>query len=187
MFRRSNVTSDLNLPMSYLKERVCQAVEAEIQNEIKDFEITDEEYIDISSKFWERFYSCCEQYNVKACQPIGLVIMESVEGVCIVKKSAFSLLRPCETLEHLMLGGDTVDVDQMCVNDVKWSGPSESKSYKGMAQLVNILAMLDQHILEDINTDFDNKLYQLQIPNEVASQIAFDMLSMEYDETVRIG
>lgn len=100
MFKRSNVLFDVNLPLTVLKDRVCQAVESEIQNEVIDYEISDDEYIDIATRYWERFYSCCEQYHLKSCQPIGLVLLEAMDAICVVKKNAFSLLRPCEILEH---------------------------------------------------------------------------------------
>lgn len=47
MFRRSNILSDPNLPISILKDRVCQAVEQEVQNEISEYEMTDEEYVEV--------------------------------------------------------------------------------------------------------------------------------------------
>lgn len=182
MFRRANILADSNLPMPFLKDRVCEAIESEIQNEIKDFEITDEEYIDISLKFWERFYSCCEQYHIKALQPLGLITMDAVGAVCVIKKNAFSLLRPCEPLEHLMLTGDATDELQHLFGEMM--SIEEPKLYQGLVQLVSILALLDQHIGDDIKTDIDNKLYQLQIPNAIMGKIVSDMMSTEYDETV---
>lgn len=177
MFRRSNVLYDPNLSMSTLKDRVCQAIETEIQNEIKDFEVTDEEYIEISSKFWERFYSCCEQYHVKASQPIGLIIMDSMDGVCIVKKNTFSLLRPCEPLEHLMLTGEKFEFTIANANE-------SGRKFYDLIQLVSILSILEHHILVEIKTDIDMKLYELYIPNAVISKLVTDMLSSDVDENV---
>lgn len=183
MFRRSNTLSDPNLTMAVLKDRVCQAVETEIQNEITDFEITDEEYIDISSKFWERFYSCCEQYHIKSCQPIGLVVLDAVGAVCIVKKRAFSLLRPCDPLEQLMLSGDgdLNESEQFTALPLLVNDP---KRCEDLVKLVSILAMLEHNILEDVKRDIHNKLYQLQIPNAVVETLVADMMSNEYDENV---
>lgn len=166
MFRRSNILSDPNLPISILKDRVCQAVEQEVQNEISEYEMTDEEYVDVSAKHWEAFYLRCEQYQEKSCQPIGLVIMQSVGAVCIVKKTSFSLLRPCDTLEHVMIAGDTVEIDLD----------------QDIVKLVSVLAMLEQPILEDIKREIDNKMYYLQIPNVVTEKFVSDMLSKDDDE-----
>lgn len=185
MFRRAQVLTASNLPMHFLKDRVCQAIETEIQNEIKDFEITDEEYIDISLKFWERFYSCCEQYHIKAQQPLGLVTMDAVGAVCVVKKNAFSLLRPCEPLEHLMLTGDSSEKLQHIF--AQMTSVDEPKLYQDLVQLVSVLALLDQHIGDDIKTEIDNKLYQLQIPNAIMGKMVSDMMSTEYDETVAMN
>ncbi|XP_037026302.1 nuclear pore complex protein Nup160 homolog isoform X2 [Bradysia coprophila] len=165
MFRRSNILSDPNLPISILKDRVCQAVEQEVQNEISEYEMTDEEYVEVSAKHWEAFYLRCEQYQEKSCQPIGLVIMQSVGAVCIVKKTSFSLLRPCDTLEHVMIAGDSVEIDLD----------------EDIVKLVSVLAMLEQPILEDIKREIDNKMYYLHIPNVVIEKFVSDMLSKDDD------
>lgn len=165
MFRRSNILSDPNLPISILKDRVCQAVEQEVQNEISEYEMTDEEYVEVSAKHWEAFYLRCEQYQEKSCQPIGLVVMQSVGAVCIVKKTSFSLLRPCDTLEHIMIAGDTVEIDLDA----------------DIVRLVSVLAMLEQPILEDIKREIDNKMYYLHIPNVVIEKFVSDMLSKDDD------
>lgn len=181
MFRRSNILSDPNVSMAVLKDRVCHAVETEIQNEINDFEITDEEYIEISSKFWEHFYSCCEQYHIKACQPIGLVIMESVGAVCIVKKSTFSLLRPCEPLEHFMLVGQDMDLDHLYGST---SLALESDRYQDLIKLVSILSLLENQLPDEYKKDISDKLYYLEMPNIIVSTLVSEMLGSEYEENV---
>ena len=182
MFRRSNILTDTNLSITMLKDRVCQAVETEIQNEINDFDITDEECIDISSKFWERFYSCCEQYHVKSCQPLGLVNFSSVGAICIVKKSAFSLLRPCDSLEHLMLAGGNAEID----NVLSTSLATNLQSSEDLIKLVSILAMLEHCVPDEIKRDIQNKLYQLQMPDEIVAELVTDLLSRSYDDSVCI-
>jgi len=179
MFRRSNIYPDTNLPITILKDRVCQAVETEIQNEIKDYELNDEEYIEISTRFWEKFYSCCEQYHLKATQPIGLLLMESESGVCIIKKNAFSLLRPCESLEHLMLSGDSSTPEQLSGTQLG----NNQKLCSDLVQIIQILTMIEHQISDDIKNDIDKKLYQLQMPNIVVSKLVKEMLTKEYDET----
>lgn len=185
MFRRSNVLSDPNVSMAVLKDRVCHAVETEIQNEINDFEITDEEYIDISSKFWESFYSCCEQYHMKSCQPIGLVIMESVGAVCIVKKSTFSLLRPCEPLEHLMLVGNDGEIDNLNGTSLAQSS-GQANMFQDLEKLVSILTLLENQLPYDCKKDIYDKLYYLEMPNVIVSTLVSEMLGSEYEESVRV-
>lgn len=178
MFRRSTILADATVPLAVLKERVCVAVETEIQNEISDFDITDEEYIDISSKFWERFYSCCEQYHCKSVQPIGLVLQPSMGSICIVKKSSFSLLRPCDLLEHLMLFSR--DVDQgLDSGEVLAPTPQQD-----IVRLVAVLVLLEAQMPDELKRDIHDRLYQLQMPNVVVEALISDMLSTEYDDTV---
>lgn len=186
MFRRSGFSADTNLPMTVLKDRVCQAIETEIQNEANGFDITDEEYIDISSKYWERFYSCCEQYHVKQCQPIGLFSLASVGAVCVVKKATFSLLRPVELLEHLMLSGDEavseVEYGSGTGNAILETLGVDVQSGRDVVKLVGILAELETHLDEDIKKDVHDRLYQLQMPNVVVAEL----MSGEFGENVSI-
>lgn len=177
MFLRSTILDDATVPLAVLKERVCVAVETEIQNEINDFDITDEEYIDISSKFWERFYSCCEQYHCKSVQPIGLVLQPQMSTICIVKKSSFSLLRPCDILEHLMLssrdGAENEDEDG-----------SDAAANQDIVRLVAVLVLLEAQMPDELKRDIHDRLYQLQMPNVIVEAVISDMLSTEYDDMV---
>lgn len=172
MFRRSNILSDSNVPLSALKDRVCYAVEMEVKNELKDFDVTDELYIETSFKAWDRFYSCCEQYHIKATQPIGLVNLDSIGAVAIIKKNAFSLLRPCELLEHLMLLGENVEF----VNDLTIDDEVNSED---LVKLIATLSLLEQNVSDESKAEIDTKLYELNTPNELISQLLSD-----YDQNV---
>lgn len=186
MFRRSNVAADANLTMAVLRDRVCQAIEAEMQNEVNGFDITDEEYIDISAKYWERFYSCCEQYHIKMCQPIGLFAMGSVGAVCVVKKATFSLLRPCELLEHLMLSGEDAvgeaELGSGQGSDVLAALGVNVQNGRDLVRLVGVLAELESQLDEEVKKTVHDRLYQLQMPNIVVAEL----LSGEFEENVCI-
>ncbi|XP_055713609.1 nuclear pore complex protein Nup160 homolog [Phlebotomus papatasi] len=181
-FRRSNILPDTNYPINLLKDRVCNAVATEIENEIRGLELPDEEYIEISLQFWERFYSCCEQYHMKACQPIGLIPLEleSLETVCIVKKNMFSLLRQCEFLEHCMLSGsqDAEDLGQ-----IPKDFAGNSQKMDNLMKLVTILADIEQQIPDEDKLDIDRRLYQLQMPINIVDKLVEDMLAGEHDKT----
>ncbi|XP_055383036.1 nuclear pore complex protein Nup160 homolog [Condylostylus longicornis] len=173
MFRRSNNLFDPNISMHILKDRVCQAVEAEIQNEIKEYEIADDEYVEIATRFWEKFYSCCEQYHMKASQPIGLVLLASIDVVCVVKKNTFSLLRPCETLEHLMIVGENIELS----NFVFTHFDGNKRAGEDLINLVKILSQIEQWLPEDVKLDFDKKLQQLEMPDVVIADLVNEILS----------
>lgn len=168
MFRRSNVLSDPNVPLTALKDRVCYAVEQEVQNELKDCDdVSVDTYIDTSFQAWERFFSCCEQYHVKATQPIGLVNLESIGAVAVIKKSAFSLLRPCELLEHLMLMGENASfAPELTLED--------DINPEDVVKLISCLAALEQHISDESKAEIDTKLYELNTPNELIAQLLSD-------------
>lgn len=184
MFRRSTIITHDALSMGVLKDRVCQNVEMEIQNEIKDFDITDEEYIDISSKIWERFYSCCEQYHIKATQPLGLIIMESMGSVCLVKKHSFSVLRPCEILEHLMMSNTSDDGYEMNFLQDSSFVTENLQADDDVMRLVSALVMLQNQIPDEIKKTIHDRLYQLHMPNAVVAALVADMLSTDFEDTV---
>lgn len=167
MFRRTTSQSDPNIGLTALKDRVCYAVEQDVQCELKDFDVTDDLYIETSFKAWERFISCCEQYHIKATQPIGLVNLDSIGAVAVIKKNAFSLLRPCELLEHLMLLGKNIE----CIEDLAID--------KDLVELIATLSTLEQNISDESKAEIDTKLYELNTPNELISQLLSD-----YDQNV---
>ncbi|KAH8306666.1 hypothetical protein KR044_006051 [Drosophila immigrans] len=158
MFRRVNLQFDIKqLTTTMLKEQVCQAVEDEIQCELKDFVVSDEEYLEIAARLWDRFYSCCEQYHVKFSEPIGLAVLGAMDAVCVVRRQSFALLRPCEMLEHLMLAEDLTDdvidfVSSHCGNDL----PAATSFVK----LMTAITQLEKILTEDIKIELDKKLYQ---------------------------
>lgn len=185
MFRRSNILSDPNVPLSVLRDRVCYAVEQEVQNELKDFDITDELYIDTSFKYWERFYSCCEQYHIKSCQPIGIVSLDTVGALAVVKKNSFSLLRPIELLEHLMLVGENIEPEHLA--DMTFDEEVfTSDDVEDLVKLVSILFTIEHKLSEEDKAEIDTKLYELEMPSKIIKELVTDILSREYEQNVSV-
>lgn len=93
MFNRSFSYSGSSISTAALKRHVCSYIDGELQNERKLQNITDEEFIELSSSLWEKFYLCCSQYNFEACQPIGMLILERMDAFCLIRKK-FDFLFP---------------------------------------------------------------------------------------------
>lgn len=168
MFCRSNFRFDeQHCNMNSLRDHVCQSVEDELQNEINTFDLSDEDYIDVCTRLWERFYTACEQYQLKATQPIGLLVLERLNAVCVIKKTAFSMLRPCEELEHFMLVSETETINNM--KHLNFTD-NEEANYD-IISLVGLLASIEKWLPDDVKIDFDRKLYQLEQPNLVIEKI----------------
>lgn len=159
MFRRINMQFDIKqLTMAMLKEQVCQAVEDEIQNELKEFVVGDEEYLDIATRLWDRFYSCCEQYHIKFSEPIGVSALGAMDAVCVVRRQSFALLRPCEMLEHLIFAEEhTIDVTDFVSSHCQ----NNRNAALCFIELMKIIRQLEKSLTEDIKTEMDKKLYQL--------------------------
>ncbi|XP_002003887.4 nuclear pore complex protein Nup160 homolog [Drosophila mojavensis] len=158
MFMRANMQFDIKqITMGMLKEQVCQTVEDEIQNELKDFVVSDDEYLEIATRLWDRFYSCCEQYHVKFSEPTGLSVLGAMDAVCIIRRQSFALLRPCEMLEHLMLVGEHNSdvasyVAPYCRNDIV--------AAHGFIDLMVVINQLEKILSEDIKIEMEKKIYQ---------------------------
>lgn len=180
MFHRSSNISDPKATLSALKDRVCYAVEQEIRNELKDFEVTDELYIETSYKHWERFYSCCEQYHIKSTQPVGLLLLDNVGAVMVIKKNTYSLLRPCELLEHLMLVGGSVEA----IDSNSYSEDDDLKNcnLEDLETLVSILSSIELGLSEEEKIEIDTKLYNLNLPNAIISELVSAFSSDSYDQ-----
>jgi hypothetical protein len=72
--------------MSRLRDDVCAAVEAEIQNEVIEYEISDEEYLEVSHSAWARMYSVAVQYHQSGLKPMGLIVDQTGRsGKCKTK------------------------------------------------------------------------------------------------------
>nr|XP_018896125.1 PREDICTED: nuclear pore complex protein Nup160 homolog [Bemisia tabaci] len=85
-----------------LKQQVEVAIENEIQMDVSDYELTDEDYIDIAEKCWNKFYSCCVQYHQTSSVPLGIIWLHSMSCVVLIKKNGFSILRNKEYLESII-------------------------------------------------------------------------------------
>ncbi|GFR65481.1 nuclear pore complex protein Nup160-like [Elysia marginata] len=87
------VESEAFFNMAALREEVTNAVDTEIRNSVSDYEIQEEEYVDIQREQWEKLYSCCCQYNQVGGKPKGL-FADPITGLFgIIKK--VSLLTFC--------------------------------------------------------------------------------------------
>lgn len=174
IFRRSSLLSDVTVSMGALKERVCVAVESEIQSEVQDYELNDDEYLDVANRCWLRFYSCCVQYHQAGARPVGLVLLDHC-GVVLVKKQQISLLRPMDSLEHLLLVGP----DQ-CVPQQFSSTPFLSEDASTCADLLRVLSVLvslENQLPDEVKTAFERELYQLKIPDQTVADIARELMS----------
>ncbi|KAH8279731.1 hypothetical protein KR054_003325 [Drosophila jambulina] len=179
MFRRVNMQLDVKqLSMSVLKEQVCTAVEDEIQNELKDFEVPDDVYWEIATRLWSRFYSCCEQYHIKFSELMGLAVLDGMDAVCLVRRQSFSLLRPCEVLEHLLLIGSDSKRVATFVAPLFRSDPAMAT---GFVSVMQVVTLLEELISEDIKIEMDKQLYDRECPVEVISKVVSRLAAMSPD------
>lgn len=168
MFSRSTNYSDSFTPMHILKERVCQAIDAEIQNEMKMHDLNEDEYIEVAINNWEKFYSCCEQYHIAAHQPVGIFVLDSLDAVCVIKTSLMSFLRPCDIIENMLLSG-------LCPEEFA----NDDKLEQDLSCLVKTLYYLENNLSMDVKIDISNNLFKLKMANVVISDLISQIKSDE--------
>lgn len=178
IYRRSNLIADMTLSPAVLKERVCMAVEAEIQAEVMDYELMDEDYLEIANRCWSKFYSCVVQYHVNGSRPVGLLLLQNVYGVALLKKSSFSLLRPMEALEHLMLSNERSYVSRFKTTPVL---SQDDSICQDLIMLMSALVMLEDQISEELKATIERELYNLKSPDIVVDDL-LSKLILETDD-----
>ncbi|XP_058790727.1 nuclear pore complex protein Nup160 homolog isoform X2 [Phymastichus coffea] len=161
IYRRSNLTLDVRLSPSILKERVCMAVEAEIQAEVVDYELLDDDYLEIVNRCWSRFYSCVLQYHMNRYKPVGFLLLPDVKGAVLLKKCNFSFLRPMEAIEYLMLYNK-----KSCELLLKELHILQDKDKcQDLIKLMLALVFLEDHLSDEFKSTFDKELYRLKDPD----------------------
>lgn len=153
MYCRTANFMDPYIPMSLLKERTCYSIDNDVQNEIKMNNLTSRDYQEISSRLWEKFYFCCEQYHMEANQPIGIFNMDPVDVLAVIKKNVLSFLRPCENLENGLLTG-TLPVDPV----------NGGRKDLDVEKLLDVLSYMEKILPEAAKTEYDKRLYRSETP-----------------------
>ncbi|XP_071559183.1 nuclear pore complex protein Nup160 homolog isoform X2 [Temnothorax nylanderi] len=180
IYRRSNVVADMTFSPAVLKERVCMAVEAEMQAEVMDYVIMDEDYLEIANRCWSKFYSCVVQYHANGTRPVGLLLLPSVYGAVLLKKSSFSLLRPMEALEHLVLCNDKSYISRFKTTPVL---SQDEDTCQDLIVLMSALVMLGEQLSEETKTEIERELYHLRSPDIIIDDL-LSKLMLEPDDSL---
>lgn len=168
IYRRSNSAIDARLSPSILKERVCVAVEAEIQAEVIDYELMDEDYLEIVNRCWSKFYSCVLQYHMTRNRPVGFFLLPSVYGAVLLKKCSFSFLRPMEVLEYSMLCNGKLPIS--FTKELSGLRGNED-SCQDIIQLMLVLVFLEENLSDDFKFAFKKDLYRLKNPSIIIESL----------------
>ena len=182
IYRKSPGTyaNDSSWTIGRLKEEVCSAVEFEIQNQVTEYEITDEEHISISHEAWAKFYSCAIQYHEVGLKPMGLIVDGHSGLLCILKKTGFSFVRPVDALEHLVL------TEGVAVNgpDLFHDTPTlceDPALAHDVVSLMRAVAMISGVMPSYLSDEFEHALNRLISPDQVGRRIVTEILSAHSD------
>ena len=170
-----------SLTLQKLKDEISAAVEVEIQNQINEYEISDEDHIAISHAAWARFYSCAIQYHESGSRPMGLVMSSATSQLVIIKKEIISYVRPLDTLEHLVLhdrSSASVGPELFQDTPILCEDPLLAQD---VVNVMKMAALVREKICPDMAENFSLALFQLSSPDQVAQNIVTDILTDDSD------
>lgn len=168
------------LTVQKLKDEICSAVEVEVQNQINEYEISDEDHIAISHAAWARFYSCAVQYHDSGAQPMGLVMCNKSNLLVLIKKENTSFVRPLDTLEHLVLHERNSPVGHDLFQDtpILCEDPLLAQD---VVNVMKLASLVRERITGEMEEDFNHSLYQLSSPDHIAKKIVNEILTDDSD------
>ncbi|XKL59635.1 hypothetical protein PGB90_000651 [Kerria lacca] len=165
-------TPQLDLPptKSELRSKVCIAVETEIQTEALEYELSDEDYVDISERCWNKFYLNCVQYQETGKVVNNLFWLPSASLLVVISKTNLSFFRSVEVLEESLLRPD------YC---------SESQSYKHLIKMIGRMELNEEQKLK-FNQALRGFCSLTDITAEIAAEFKLEnKLNLEIDTSMK--
>ncbi|BFZ03943.1 hypothetical protein BsWGS_06979 [Bradybaena similaris] len=172
--------------MASLKEEVSNAVDSEIRNialEDELPEVSEDNFVQLQHEQWEKFYSGCCQYKQVRDKAKGLTA-DPVTGLfCIIKKSTFSVLRPCDKTEELYLS-PTIRLPVSFIERAGFIGEDVSPvQFADDVRLVcDAVQFINSRIPPDVACMFLSCLQSLQPPEELVEKLQ-DMIRTDQEAT----
>lgn len=187
IYRRSlDITSvpEDQWTMERLREEVCQAVEMEIQNQVTEYEISDDEYVEIAHSAWNRFYSCAVQYHQAGVKPMGLICDPGSGLITIIKKVGISFIRPLDALEHLVLSGESNGLRGPEIFSETPMLCEDPALAQDVIHLMKAITLVDSWIPPRFIDEFAFALSRLGSPDQTAKRIVQAILNhQEHEES----
>ena len=173
-FDRSGATKRRRL--MDVREDIVAAIETELQDQISD-DMTEEEYLQLSAKSWAQFYDNVVQYHLKRPVPVGLLIDEATGFHALLKRGMVSFLRPLDLVEGLILQRGR-----------HWDEPPYSNAITqlfgqptstGLMALLKVLFLVSDALSNEQMKRFDHSMFQLQSADQIARQLADELLECD--------
>lgn len=181
-----------------IKEDIIMAIEVELKEQISDADdVTEELYLQLSAKYWAQFYAYAVQYHLKRPIPVGLLIDDETGFHALLKRGMVSFLRPLDLVESLVLQrGRRWDMQPFSSGIASLFGGQQSTS--GLTALLEVTFLLfivfidfDEFCLlqilfvvsDSLSTEqikrFDQSMFQLESADQIARDIADELLENE--------
>ncbi|KAJ8665597.1 hypothetical protein QAD02_007259, partial [Eretmocerus hayati] len=177
IYRKSHILPSAAVSLSSIKETVCSSVEMEIQNDVSDFELTDEEYLEIVQHCWSKFYSCVIQYHSSGSRPVGLLPLMNIDGVILLRRSCISLFRRMEILETFECHDE--EMISIVTKECGFSSMGD-ESLKDFTSMMSAIKKVEVHLTDEMKQDFEKGLQQSKNPEELIGAILDNLQNSEH-------
>ena len=157
-----------------LKEEIVSAVEHEIasnhaSSNRAEYRLSEDEYHDLASSAWQRFYSGVLQYHAAGAKSLGLVTDLSGGLYCLIKKQSVSFFRTMDALEQLALQSDVAIGPEIFYDTpVLREEPSLAQD---VIHLMRAVALVNAFTPVHLVREFSRSLTKLASPDVVAKKI----------------
>ncbi|XP_053141230.1 nuclear pore complex protein Nup160 [Hemicordylus capensis] len=166
----------VDLSWDELKKEVTIAVENEFQGNVTEFEFSQEEFRQLQIEFWSKFYAYCLQYQEELSRPLALLLNQSTNMVCLLKKGYLSFIVPCSLIDHLYLLPD-----EQLMNEVESSGLDESEFSHDLVSLVQCLRLIGESVSVEMALTMEMTCCRLQPPEKTAEEILQNLIAHDTD------
>ncbi|CAG5116218.1 unnamed protein product, partial [Candidula unifasciata] len=170
--------------MASLKEEVSNAVDSEIRNialEDEVPEVSEDNFVQLQHEQWEKFYSGCCQYKQVGDKAKGLTADPVTGMFCIIKKSTFSVLRPCDKTEELYLS-PTIRLPVFFIERAGFTADGKMKFADDVRLLCDAVQFVNSRIPPDAACMFLSCLQSLHPPEYLVEKLQ-DMIRTDQEAT----
>lgn len=179
-----------------IKEDIIVAIETELSDQLSDAgDMTEEDYLQLAAKCWAQFYAYVVQYHMKRPVPVGLLIDGNTGFHALLKRGMISFLRPLDVVESLVLQRG-LRWDEHPYKNVVSSHFGDQQSVSGLTallevndcsfelfflcfstcMLLQVLFLVGDNLSSEQIKRFDNSMFQLESADQIAREIADELL-----------
>lgn len=104
---------DVDCTCDKLRDETIKRIEEEVRSAARSCELSHDDYRELVVKCWNKFYSCCLQYQQLVRRPLGISHDQSTGMTVIMQSGTFSFLYSREDHTHYFTVNQSNDITQL--------------------------------------------------------------------------